>query len=268
MSVVSAVKSFLAQKFWRPVADESVYYNPFNTAVYSLAFAAAAAYIGKPLLEKLDIELNRKFFLSIAPYIFLGGAARSLKDANIVNTILLETPFIYLMLFGFTTAVLLGSLKIEEYSSLSYSKVFGSIGLISLIAVLSAYSYPNPLVFVETGLIFAPLAFLSIYGPRVLGSDLGAYSFGIPVSAHFFDASTSFVALSRGAAEKHVLANQFIDLMGPAGMFVMKALIVIPVVYIICTDMEGDERRYYLFLIAVLGFALGTRNIISAAVVG
>jgi hypothetical protein len=27
--------------------------------------------------------------------------------------------------------------------------------------------------------------------------------------------------------------------------------------------VEGDEKLYYLFLISVLGFAIGTRNILS-----
>jgi uncharacterized membrane protein len=50
MSWLGGVKSFLLEKFWRPIIDESVFYNPFNTAVYSGLFALAAAYIGFPAL--------------------------------------------------------------------------------------------------------------------------------------------------------------------------------------------------------------------------
>lgn len=264
MSAVSSVKSFLVQKFWRPVANESVYYNPFNTALYSILFAAAAAYLGKPVLERLDVELDRAFFLSIAPYIFLGGAARSLKDANIINTILLETPFIYVLFFGFVTAAILVSKKLELLKGIEYHKTFGSLGVTALLTVLGLYSFSTPEAFIEVGLIFAPLTAIVYYGTDLM-TDLEVYSFAIPVSAHFFDATTSFVALNRGATEKHVLANHFINFMGPAGMFVMKALVIIPATYYVCTEMEGKDRRYYLFLIALLGFALGARNLISTA---
>lgn len=263
MTAVSAVKNFLVQKFWRPVANESVYYNPFNTAVYSVLFAAAAAYVGKPLLERLQVDLDREFFLSIAPYVFLGGATRSLKDANIVNTILLETPFIYVVFFIFTAGLLALSQKLEDILETSYYRVFGATGSISLIAVLSLYRFENPFVFTDVALIFVPISALIYFGTSL--TDLENYVFSLPVIAHMFDASTSFVALGRGATEKHVLANYFIDLMGASGMFVMKSLVVIPATYYICTEIDGKDRNYYLFLVATLGFALGTRNLISTA---
>lgn len=264
MSAVSSVKSFLYQKFWRPVIDESVHYNPFNTAAYSVLFAVAAAYLGKPLLEKLNVDLDREFFLSISPYIFLGGAARSLKDVEIVNTVLLETPFIYILFFGVVTSALYASRKMEEFYDFKYHKVFGSIGAAMLLGALSLYSFSSPLAFAEVGLIFVPVAALVYYVTREF-TALDLHAFSLPVSAHFFDASTSVVAISHGATEKHVLANHFINLMGLSGMFVMKTLIVAPATYYICTEMEGRDRNYYLFLIALLGLALGTRNLISTA---
>jgi uncharacterized membrane protein len=50
---------------------------------------------------------------------------------------------------------------------------------------------------------------------------------------------------------------------GPEGMFLMKTLIIIPAVYYINREIEGEEKNYYLFLVALLGLALGTRNILS-----
>ncbi|MFQ3275124.1 MAG: putative membrane protein, partial [Candidatus Nanohaloarchaea archaeon] len=65
-------------------------------------------------------------------------------------------------------------------------------------------------------------------------------------------------------AEKHVLARLFIDIFGSlGGMFLMKTIIIVPAVYYIIQNVDGDEKMYYLFLISVLGFAIGTRNILS-----
>jgi len=76
--MLSAVKSFLVEKFWTPIVNESVYYNPFNTTVYALLFGIAALYVVYPVSKKLGIKFNREFFIGITPYILLGGASRDL----------------------------------------------------------------------------------------------------------------------------------------------------------------------------------------------
>ncbi|PSH02212.1 MAG: hypothetical protein BRC26_01710, partial [Nanohaloarchaea archaeon QH_8_44_6] len=65
-------------------------------------------------------------------------------------------------------------------------------------------------------------------------------------------------------AEKHVLARFFIDTFGSLkGMFLMKTLVIVPAVYYILKNVEGDEKMYYLFLISVLGIAIATRNLLT-----
>ncbi|MFB6190258.1 MAG: DUF63 family protein, partial [Candidatus Nanohaloarchaea archaeon] len=101
-------------------------------------------------------------------------------------------------------------------------------------------------------------------------------SFLLPVLAHYWDAATSSTALAMTSlpywrVEKHILATNFIGffksmgLSGPVGMFAMKTLLVVPAVYYLDREFEGERRRYYLFLVALLGLALGTRNLLSAA---
>jgi len=263
MSLSSEIKSFIIEKFWLPVADESVFYNPFNTAVYSVVFALGAAYIGKPLLQRLSVPLDRKFFLSISPYIFLGGAARSLKDVGIIDTVLLETPLIYFLMFAGVVAALYGSLKLGELTEKPYHLYFGSAGLLALAANLSLYSFTGLSALAEVLLLLLATGVGTYVAVSVLKPELASYGFVVPVVAHWFDASTSYVALMNGAAEKHVLARFFTDLFGPSGIFFVKLLLVVPATYYIFTELEGDEKRYYLFLIALLGIALGTRNLIS-----
>jgi uncharacterized membrane protein len=98
---------------------------------------------------------------------------------------------------------------------------------------------------------------------KLFKKKLASYSFTVPIAAHYFDASTTVTSLAYGGAEKHVLAQFFINNFGPLGMFIMKTIVIIPIVYYINQNIDGEERNYYLFLIALLGLALGTRNLTS-----
>jgi uncharacterized membrane protein len=265
MSLFSGVKSFLFEKFWLPIVDETVFYNPFNTALYSAIFALAAAYIGYPTIKKLDLDLNREFFIGVAPFVFLGGAIRSLKDIDALNTVLLETPFIYFLMFGLVVGSIILAKKTAERTDLEYYRILSGVGLVLLLVSLSFFSINNfsglvmiAAVIITTGIVGYSL--LKILRPELLRPE-----FYIPVFSHYFDAGVTGVALMfPGTAEKHVLARFFIDIFGSiTGMFLMKTLIIIPAVYYIMKNVEGDEKRYYLFLISVLGFAIATRNILS-----
>ncbi len=254
MGLFGGVKSFLVEKFWLPIVDESVYYNPFNTALYSMLFAVAAAYIGFPALKKLDVDLDRQFFTGIAPFVFLAGALRSLKDIEAVNTILLETPFIYLLMFGVVVASIFAAKKLAPRMGRDENKLLLGIGSILLLLILPFYSISNltglaMILGVTITWVAALYTVLKIFVPRLLTPE-----FYIPVATHYMDASVTSVALLfPGTAEKHVLAQFFIDLLGPIiGMFLMKTLVIVPAVYYIRREAEGEKKLYYLFLIAVL----------------
>ncbi|PSG98695.1 MAG: hypothetical protein BRC29_01045 [Nanohaloarchaea archaeon SW_7_43_1] len=265
MGLLSGVKSFLLEKFWLPIIDETVFYNPFNTAVYSGLFALTAAYIGYPVIKKLDIDLNKEFFLGIAPFVFLGGAARGLKDINAVNTIILETPFIYLLMFGTVIASIILSRKLESKTSYSYHKILSAIGTVILLISLSFYRVNN---FPGFAMITATLGTTMILGYSILKLVKPGFlkpEFYIPIVSHYFDAGITGIALMfPRTGEKHVLARFFIDVFGSLkGMYIMKSLIIPPAVYYILKNVEGDEKIYYLFLISVLGIAIATRNLLT-----
>lgn len=267
MSWLSGVKSFVVEKFWTPIANESVFYNPFNTAVYAALGALGAAYLVFPLLKKLDVEFDRDFFLSVSPYIFLGGAARSLKDVNLLNTVLLETPFIYFLLFGVTASALFISRKVEERLQTPYYKIFGGFGAVLLALTLSQYTVSNFTALLAVLTAFGAVTAGVVLGIREFVPQLDSPYFYVPVLAHYFDAITSSVAVHFGASEKHVLGQFFVEQLGLLGVPVMKTLIVVPATFYIYAEIEDEEqKRYYLFIIALLGLALGTRNIISTVV--
>ncbi len=260
MSVFSGVKRFLLENLWYPVQGKAAGYNIFNTSLYALLFAVGAAYIGYPLLKKLDIRLDREFFISVTPYILLGSSIRVLEDLQIVDTFLLVTPFIYVWMFLLTAAVLAAT---RHFYGEEYHRVFGGAGLVMLLPVLMLYNSVTWMPLVQVLGLFLVSAGALYTITKELRPELATYSFLVPVAAHYWDASTSFVALSHGASEKHVLAQFFVNNLGPGGMFVMKTLLIVPVTYYIVDEFEGERKRYYLLLVALLGIALGTRNILS-----
>lgn len=257
------IKSFLYEYYWLPIIDESVYYNPVNTITYALLFGVMAVYLIPQFFEKIDIEFDRDLVVSLTPFIFLGGVTRSLKDGGYVDTVLLETPIIYLILIGFALGTLFASKKISERSEINYSHITAAIGALGLLLALSLFEI-TLLQGLSWFIIISVLCLVVLYGLlKIIKPEMNWQTYLIPIFAHFWDASSTYVVLKYGGAEKHVLADYFIQLMGPKGMFLMKGLVIFPAVLYVNEEFKGEERNYYLFLIAMLGFALGTRNILS-----
>ena len=258
--MVVDVKNFLLEKFWIPIVDESVYYNPYNTFVYALLFAGLTIYVIYPAIQKLDVEIDRDFFKGFIPFIMFGGALRALKDINTVNSILLETPFIYIITIGLGLLGLWTSKKIEKLKNIDYHKTLGLVSSLFLAVTLSFYQLKNPqALLLELFLIFlwSTIGFISL---KIFKPELVRFEFLAPVTAHYLDASSTFVALNFNANEKHVLGRIFIDIFGPAGIFLMKTLVIVPISYYLVEEFEGEEKMFYIFIITLLGLGIATRN--------
>ncbi len=78
------------------------------------------------------------------------------------------------------------------------------------------------------------------------------------------DASATWGALSfYGYLEQHPLPRMFTDSLTPAGMFLLKLIVLIPVLYIINKNTEkGDFKNFLMILILILGLAPGLRDMI------
>lgn len=257
------IKRFLYEYYWLPIIDESVYYNPVNTVTYAILFGVLTIYFVPWFLEKMGLKFDTRLAAALTPYIFLGGVTRSLKDGNYLDTILLETPIIYIVLIGFALSVLYASRKLEDVTDIEYHKTTAGAGITAIVALLMVFNY-STLSGLSWFIIISGLCIAGVYLIlRLLAPDFSWYRELVPIYAHFWDASSTYVVLNYGGAEKHVLADYFIQLFGPKGMFLMKGLVIFPAVIYINREFDGEERNYYLFLIALLGFALGTRNILS-----
>jgi Predicted membrane protein len=262
--MLDVVKAFLFEKFWLPIIDESVYYNPYNTAVYAILFGLIVIYVLKPLVrQKLDVEINREFVLGFTPFVVFGGAARALKDVNAFNTILLETPFIYGLIILAAISALTASKKIEEFGDIKYQRVLALIGFGGILFILPFFTLNEPGA-LTTFLLMLPVWIMPGYLlMKAEKPELITWEFTLPVTAHFLDATSTFAALSYGAQEKHVLGRIAIDLFGNWGMFPLKAAVIIPVVFYIRENFSGEEKAFYLFIITALGLGIATRNIIQ-----
>jgi uncharacterized membrane protein len=259
--MLDVVKAFLFEKFWLPIVDESVYYNPYNTAVYALIFGILVIYVLKPLVqERMDIEINREFVLGFTPFIVFGGAARALKDVNAFETILLETPFIYGLLILVGALLLYGSRKLEEVTQTPYHRTLAAAGTAALLLILPFFTLEEPealLTFLITLPAWAIPGYLLLKAEK---PELLDWEFTLPVSAHLLDATSTFTALKYGANEKHVLGRIAVDIFGNWGLFPLKLGVIVPVVYYIKENFEGEEKAFYIFIITALGMGIATRN--------
>lgn len=260
MGIFSAVKSFVLDKFWAPATGQGASYNVFNTSLYAVGFAVAAAYLGFPALKKMDVKLDRRFFIGITPFILLGAAIRVLEDRALVDSVILVTPFIYFLMFFVTVGVLAATRKIWGED---YYRPLAAIGSAGFLATVSLYAFSNLAALPLTLAVFVATVGTGYLAVKHFRPQLAVPAFVLPVAAHYWDASSSVVALFYGGSEKHLLAQFFVENAGLPGMFVMKTLVIVPAVYILERDMEGERRLYYLFLVALLGLALGTRNLLS-----
>lgn len=266
--MLDLVKNFLFEKFWLPIVDESVYYNPYNTITYALLFGLLVLYVIYPAIKKLDIDIDEKFIAGFIPFMMFGGSIRVLKDVETINSILLETPFVYLILFSLGLSLLYSSKKLEEKYELDYYKTLSIGGTLFFLSTLPFFNLVQPLAIISfTGIsiLWLTLGYLIL---RYYKKEFFNLNFAFPVSAHYFDATSTLVALSHGADEKHVIGRRFIDIFGNWGMFPLKTLVIIPIVVYIVRNFEGEERAFYIFIITLLGVGIATRNIIQTVAIG
>lgn len=290
-------QDFLYDHFVYPIINNG-WYNPANTMIYGL-FLVVGVYLVFRLLRRLDIGIDRYFLYAILPFIFWGSTTRVLHDAAFAGRLatpelnsffgshLFPTPGSYLITFGLALLVLLMSLVIQKLTGgtkrtfigiamskggIPYWKTMTVIGVILcainawLIPVVSAIPLLMVVGFwaIWSGLFFAIGRWKAltnrIHGLKNLLSGQNL----VILSAHFFDASATFTALTFfGYWEQHVVPNLFIPMFGPVSMFFLKAAVVLPVLWAIDTYGEkGSFNNFLKIVVFILGIAPGLRDVI------
>jgi uncharacterized membrane protein len=303
------------------------WFNPVNTPILALMLVAGVLLVYK-MLERMNIKIDRRFFLAILPFIIWAPLTRVIRDfsyalaqglaaqsgthqqftADIIFQAaaikeaasayvmaylpvqgfadfygwiiaLFPTPGSYVITFMMALAALIVSLiiqtvssKVKSGSSLDYWKIMFIIGLILLL--WNIYIFPPitdlfplllvaALVIVSTGVFYIirrlhylrpGLGFL----PRLLSNE----NLGI-LSAHFLDASATFVALTYyGYLEQHIVPRMLFSVAGNASFFALKIAVLLPVLYLIDRYAEeGSFKNLLKIVILILGLAPGLRDL-------
>jgi uncharacterized membrane protein len=280
---------FLQEYFINPILANG-WFNPVNTIVYSIILIIAVFYVFK-LLRKLNVRIDNKFIYAILPFIFWGSSTRVLHDAAYSGILspelnafygspIFPTPGSYIITFSLALVVLLVSLLIQRYGRLPYWKSMFTIGVILSIVniVLLPLSNLLPFLLIAGGtvlwfLIFiSPRFILERFSPkRPLTKKTRKFltyeNTGI-IAAHFLDATATVVALVMfGYVEQHVVPRMLFPYFGAYAMFLLKAVVVPPVLYIIDRySEEGEFKKFLKAVILILGLAPGLRNMIRLMV--
>jgi uncharacterized membrane protein len=276
--------SFLDDYFINPILQNG-WFNPVNTVVYSLILIVAVFIVYK-ILNKMNIKIDKHFFLAVLPFIFWGSSTRVLHDAAFAGILspelnafygapIFPTPGSYFITFMLAFSVFLISVGIQKLSKVPYWKTMFSAG--AALSILNIYFLPvlnfYPLILIAGLTLFWMFLF---YIPsrsfqhkffkkryphlKKIFSPVNQLILG----AHLLDASATFIALSLyGYLEQHVVPRLIFPLAGPVGMFILKISVVIPVLWII--DVYAEDRNFRNFLklvVLILGLAPGLRDLI------
>lgn len=239
-------------------------YTTFNTIIFGIVLGLIVLLIIKMFkwLDKNPTDL----FIPLIPFIFLGSGARALVDNNVYPLIhLLVTPGIYIFI-GFTTIITLFlSIAMEKKFSIDYRYSIFTIGLIlcipNIINLQNINIFATSLV-LGAWLIFALIFFLISKKWELLSDKSNL----IPLLAHLFDASSTFIAVDFfGYWEQHVLPGALTDLTGSAFvLYPLKISVILISLYLIDDNIDDEIIKNTLKLcIFILGFAPGLRNFLS-----
>jgi len=262
---------FLEEILKKYFIDPIIYgngYNIVNTIVYGLLFALSTILIYK-ILKKLKIKIDEKLFISLFPFLILGSVLRVLEDVKIFDSKIFVSPFIYILIFLFAFPSLILSKFLEKRLKIEYQYILFSISFLLLIYFSKFLLFK---LTIKPILIVASLSFLFSFPFLILCYKKKITKINTTtILAHIFDASTSFTALtfSEKFLEQHVIANILLSFFGTFAFFLMK-LIIIPIVLIIIDRNIKDleEKNFIKFVIFILGFSPGMRNLLLMCVSG
>jgi uncharacterized membrane protein len=297
-------------------AAEGFVAQPGYTTVSTVSYALVLVFMLLGvllLLRTLNVEMSPAFFFALFPFMLLGGALRVVEDVNVTllgagqepfipypEVALIISPFIYFVMFAFTLADLVASVKLERRGALDrYQPALAVAGTAGLVATLASLAYAS-LAFDTVG--FNPL-FLGIV---VVGATLiaglywvvaeryvpvvneGTGRMGILVVAgHTVDGIANVLSLDWGPelvgqsyGSKHVINRATVRItesiqpawlsesIGTAWPFLLiKVTAAVLVVWVFDDRIFEDSPRYaYLLLIAILAVGLGpgTRDTLRA----
>lgn len=220
-------------------------YTVFNTVVYGIILVIAIFGIIK-LFEHYEINPTDLIF-PLVPFIFFGSGVRALVDNGVFpyNWALI-TPGIYFIVGGTAIATLLFSIYLQRWKDIDFRYTIFIIGLIiATISLINIFKV-NLTVIIQVLLVWGLFTLIFVIIGRFWHLfDIGRYTGKINlfiISAHLFDASTTFIAVDYyGYFEQHVLPNSIYGLTGTAITMLPLKIIVITLGLYLVDKYIDDE---------------------------
>jgi uncharacterized membrane protein len=229
-------------------------YNIVNTTVYAILFVLGA-YLIFILLKKIGVKIDKKLALASSPFVVLGSSIRVLVDEKILESFLLISPAIYIVISIFSLSCLAISLLVQKKYKIPYFKTLFLSGLVLISLPLSMIRIINFYGALLVALFLLPWLVLLAIAKWLPENKIASF-------LHIFDATTTFASINFfGYAEQHVVPNFFINFFGSSSFILLKALAVVLILFLIDRYCKNKEFKNYLKLvIGILGAATGTRD--------
>ncbi len=157
-------------------------YTVVSTVTYAvvLVFALIGVIL---LLNRLNIEADRRVFFALFPFMLFGGALRVVEDASVAMldatgelvipfpwSAAIISPFIYVTVFAVVLASLVASVYAERRGAVEdYTRLLAAVGVVALAVTILALSYLSATTDV---LDFYPVVPLVVFGGATLVAAL------------------------------------------------------------------------------------------------
>lgn len=239
-------------------------YTILNTVVFGIILGIVVILIIK--MFKYIKKDPKDLIIPVIPFIFFGSSARALVDNGIYPLIhLLVTPGIYIFTGFITIATLLTSVYVEKKTQFDYRYLMFIVGAILCVPNILNINHIDLVAFFEVIGAWAVASSIFVLLRNKWSLLKSKINLSV-LSAHLFDASSTFIAVDfYGYGEQHVLPNALTNLAGTAFvMFPLKIAVILAALYVIDEYVDDKTIANMLKLaIFILGLAPGIRNFLS-----
>jgi uncharacterized membrane protein len=249
--MVSPIKSILGQN---PLKDLIGYETKADLAIFTITLLSFYLFI-YPNFQTWNKKQLKTVLTASTPY--LGTIAILSSISAKTGTPKGLTALVAVGIIIFTASINHRS-KIKNLKGLYPEITLGTI-LISVVASFTKFpSLYDIVVLLGLSITALILVFAFFYILDIQRDKLIL----LPIWSHFIDASSTVIALNNSLSESRLLANIFIQYLGPYGIFLMKALIIIPLTFFAVRNLDEKHSLFALYVISALGLILGVRNIL------
>lgn len=248
-------------------------YNPVNSALYAI-FLFLGIFSLSRVLPRLGIKVDGRFAIALLPFILLGSCLRVFQDAQIVDSMFLVSPLIYILIFVYTFVCLLLSLLVAKKTSINYRFplfIFGAIPAAFFVIqlVLQIVNLESILLTFSIGTaacLIALLAFLAIH--KLFKFDNFRFDLAV-VFSQMLDVSATYVGVTfYGYQEQHFLVRLVTDVFGSALVFyVLDFWGIVLILLVLERVLRKEQALLGLFKLTllVLGLAPALRDVFRVA---